>query len=240
MISSAGVYTAGAVVYAVASVVSIAKLRGIPERIRPYYSLATFLVVLGGASSVLTAAGVGSVVVGGYTVTLPTLVSDLVAYSLLWGIAGLLADVNRRMLAVVAGVPALQVVAFQVAAISGGTTALVASLFVIAGHFVLAVLFFGRIWRGCSHLPERRQLLHWKARNLLLFLIGMLIAYALLSLASVFDAFTRVVLNQYISILIRVGFVAFLFANVDALRTRRDDTPSRTAESGVSGAESAT
>jgi sensory rhodopsin len=241
MISETGVYAAGAVVSGLAAVVSVAKLRGIPGRVRRYYSLATFLLVLAAASGALMAADVGAMTVNGYEVTLPSFVNDLVAYSVLWGITGLLADVDRRTLAVVTGLPFLQVIAFQVAATSSGATALAASAFVIGGHVVLAGLFLGPIWRGCSHLPERRQLLHWKARNLLLFLIGMLIVYAFLSLAGAFDAFATVVLNQYISVLIRVGFAAFLFANVDALEANRGGVqPTETVESGASGAEPAT
>ncbi|MFB6271221.1 MAG: rhodopsin, partial [Halobacterium sp.] len=222
MISEAGVYAAGAAVYAVSAVVSLVALRGVPASVRRYYYVATGLVVLGGVSSALLAAGVGTVTVRGHAVTLPSFAENLVTYSALWAITGLLADVDRRTLVVVTGLPFAQVIAFQVAALTGGATALAASAVVIGGHVVLAALFLGPVWRGSTHLPERRRLLHWKARNLLLFLIGMLIVFAFLSLAGVFDALGTVVLNQYVSVLIRVGFAAFLFANVDALATGRD------------------
>ena len=217
MISEAAVYGTSAAVYAAATVVFLLWLRRVPDGRRLYYRLATLVVGVGAVSSALMVLGVGVVPVNGYAVTLPTFASDLVAYSVLWGIAAMLADVDRRTLALVAGLPAVQVLAFQAAPIFGGVVTLASAVVVIGGHLVLAAVFIGRIWPATVNLPEERRLLHWKARNLLLFLIGMLVAFAFLSVVGAFDAFGTVVLNQYVSVLIRVGFAGFLFANAGAL-----------------------
>ena len=217
MISESLVHSAAAVAYGVTLVVLLAWLRRVPGRARRYCHLVVGVVAVGFATSLLAAAGVGAVTANGRELLLPSFVSDLVAYSLLWAVTAMLAGVSRRTLAVVSGLPFLQVVAFQFGASAGGLVGLASTAFVIGGHFVLAYLFLNLVWQGAQDLPDERRLLHWKARNLLLFLIGMLIVFAFLSLAGAFTTFGTHVLNQYISVLIRVGFAGFLFANVDAL-----------------------
>jgi sensory rhodopsin len=135
----------------------------------------------------------------------------------LWAIAAMLADADRRLVAFAAAVPFVQVAAFWVAPVYGGAVALASLAVVVGSHLVLAVVFARSVWAATSGLSEHRRLLHWKARNLLLFLIGMFIVFSFLSVAQAFSDFGTVVLNQYVSLLIRVGFAAFLFANVDAL-----------------------
>jgi hypothetical protein len=53
-----------------------------------------------------------------------------------------------------------------------------------------------RIWEAAQSLSEEQRLLHWKARNLLLFLVGMIIVSAMLGLFGVFDDFVNTVLTQ--------------------------------------------
>ena len=223
MISESLVHSATAVVYGATLVVLLAWLRRVPDRARRYCYLMVGVVGVGAATSLLAAAGVGAITVNGREVLLPSFASDLVAYTTLWAVTAMLADVSRRTLAAVAGLPFLQVAAFQFGASAGGLVGLASTALVIGGHFVLAYLFVGPIWRGAQDLPDERRLLHWKSRNLLLFLIGMLIAFAFVSLAGAFSAFGTTVINQYISVLIRVGFAGFLFANVGSLAGVRDD-----------------
>lgn len=229
MISGTAVYGASAVVYAVALVVCVLRLRAVPDAQRRVYQVATAVVAVGAVATVLSGLDIGVVSVNGYDTTLPSFGSDLVAYAALWGITGMLAGVDRRTLAVVTGIPVAQVLAFQGAAVTSGAVALGLSAVVIAGHLWLAVLFRGRIWTAAASLDDERRLLHWKARNLLLFLVGMLIVFAFLSLAGAFSEFGTVTLNVYVSTLIRVGFAGFLFANVDALRGTGHATAEATA-----------
>lgn len=95
--------------------------------------------------------------------------------------------------------------------------ALVGVVIVVGSHVALAAYLLGPIWRRVRGESEQRRLLHWKARNLLLFLIGMLIVFAVISLVGVFDTFVSLVIQQYMTVLIRVGFAGFLFANLDAV-----------------------
>lgn len=223
MISESLLHAASAGAYAVTLVVLLAWLPRLPNHVRRYCYAMVAIVGLGGVTSALAAAGVGTVTVDGRAVVLPTVVSDLGAYSLLWGVTGILGGVSRRRLAVVAGLPMIQVLAFQFGASAGGLLGLGSSAVVIGGHLVLAYLFVGPIWNEAQDLPDERRLLHWKSRNLLLFLIGMLIAFAFLSLTGVFSTFGSALINQYISVLIRVGFAGFLFANVGALAAEARD-----------------
>ncbi|NEU58245.1 bacteriorhodopsin [Halorussus sp. MSC15.2] len=234
MISESAVYATSGCVYAATLAVLVAWLRNVPDHGRRYCNLMTFVVGLGVLTSFLAAAGIGGVSVGGKTVLLSTFLNDAVAYSVLWFVTAMLADVSRRRLAVVTAFPFVQVVAFQFGTPMGGLVALASTVVVIGGHLVLAYLFVGPIWQTAQRLPDERRLLHWKSRNLLLFLIGMLIAFAFLSLAGAFTAFGVHVLGQYIAVLIRVGFAGFLFVNIDALDAGGGQDAS---ESGVSSAE---
>ena len=128
-----------------------------------------------------------------------------------------MADVPRRTLAIVGGVAAIQVVAFNVASVLGGLVGLLGLVVVVGGYGLLLSLFLGRIQTHATDVHDEQYLLHWKARNLLLFLIGMLIAFALLTVTPLFDAFVTTVLSEYVGVLIRIGFAGFLFANSDAV-----------------------
>ncbi|QLH79636.1 bacteriorhodopsin [Halosimplex rubrum] len=216
MIESSVVFWASAAVQAVALVVLLGWLREISASRRQYcYPV---LVVLGVSlvATVLIALGVGTDI-GGTSLDAPGIADDLIAYSVLWGITALLAGESRRMVGVFVVVPVVQVVAFNGGVILGGTAGIVGLFVMIVGQVLFAYLLLGRVWERAQRLPDRQRLLHWKARNLLLFLIGMLIAFTLLSVAQVFDEFVVSTVGAYMDLLIRVGFAGFLFANVDAI-----------------------
>lgn len=231
MLSASVLQSVSGVVYSLTLAVLLLWTRTVPDRLRRYCYPLLLVVGLGGVNSFLAAAEIGGVAVGGRTVLLPSSVNDVVAYSVLWFVTAMLAGVSRRMLAVVTALPFLQVVAFQFGIPIGGLIALVSSVVVIGGHLVIAYLFVGPIWQTAQSLPDERRLLHWKSRNLLLFLIGMLIVYAFLSLVGAFTSFGVNVLSQYISVLIRVGFAGFLFANIDALDAADDEAGTDDARS---------
>ncbi|WP_135365984.1 bacteriorhodopsin [Halosimplex halophilum] len=217
MIELSTVYAVAAAVYALAAVGLVAWLTRIPERRRTYCYPAVAAVGVSAVTTALSLVGVGVVAVGGGSLDLPSVLDDLIAYPLLWGVAALLANESRRTVGVFVAVPVVQVVAFNAASVLGGVVGLVGIATVVAGHLLLAYLLFGPVWERAGRLPDRQRLLHWKARNLLLFLIGMLIAYAVLGVAGVFDTYVSGVLGEYVGALIRVGFAGFLFANVDAI-----------------------
>jgi len=220
MISLAAVQWAGAATFAVTFAVLLVWLRRIPESKRRYCYPVVAIVGMSVVTTALSAAGIGTI--AGTTVDYPGAFDDLVTYSVLWAIAAVLAGESRRMVAVFAAIPAVQVLSFNTAAAVGGLAGLVGLFLVVAGHGVLAYLLFGPVWERVQHVPDQQRLLHWKARNLLLFMIGMLIVFALLSVANVFDEFVSGALGLYVDGLIRIGFAGFLFANVDGVSL--DDT----------------
>ncbi|WP_436923264.1 rhodopsin [Halosimplex amylolyticum] len=219
MIELSTVYGVATVVYALAAVGLLAWLTRVPGSKRLYCYPVVAAVGISAVTTALSLVGVGVLTVGGSPLDVPSVLDDLIAYSLLWAVAALLANESREMVGVFALVPAVQVVAFNGAAVLGGVVGLVGLFVVVAGHVLLAYLLLGPVWKRAQSIPDRQRLLHWKARNLLLFLIGMLIVFALLGVAGVFDAYVSGVLGEYLGALIRVGFAGFLFANVDAIAT---------------------
>ncbi|KZX49790.1 bacteriorhodopsin [Haloarcula sp. K1] len=219
MISGSAVYEIAAVLLAVAAVVLSGWLRRIPSSHRHYCYPVVAVVGISAVTTALTAAGVLSV--PGSQLTVPNIVDDFVAYTVLWTLTVAIAGASRRTLAVAAAIPAVQVIAFNGGTIVGGAIGLVGFGVLVIGQLLLAYLLLGPVWRRAADLPDDQRLLHWKSRNLLLFLIGMLIAYSLLAVADVFDPFVLTVISEYMGLLIRVGFAGFLFANVDAIAVDR-------------------
>jgi hypothetical protein len=114
-------------------------------------------------------------------------------------------------------------VAFSVASVSSGSLSLFAALVVMGGHLLLIYLFVGPIWADTDGLPPRQRLLHWKCRNLLLFLIGMLIVLGMLLLAGIFDPFVSTVITEYIDLMIRLGFAGFVMMHLPKLGREEHD-----------------
>ncbi|MFC7076590.1 bacteriorhodopsin [Haloarcula halophila] len=215
MISETTVYGSAAAVSAIATVAFLVWIRRVPARKRPYCYPVVGVV---GLSAVLTAlVALDGFYIAGTGQTLPGVIDDFVAYTVLWVAAAAIAGESRRMLALLAVIPMVQVVAFNVAAVVGGLVGLVGLALLVVGQVLIAYLFLGPIWERTDSLPDGQRLLHWKSRNLLLFLIGMLVVFALLSVGQIFDTFVTAVLSEYMGLLIRVGFAGFLLANVDAI-----------------------
>jgi hypothetical protein len=206
-------------VYAVALLVLVAWLRRIPADRRALCTPVVFVVGVTAVTTGLVAAGVGTIAVGTGEVVVPSLVADLVAYCVLYAVMARLADVDGRALAVIVATPVAQRLGFEVATVTGGAVALLGLAVLVGGYVGLVAYLFGPIWRRAQSVSEPRRLLHWKARNLLLFMIGMLIAFVILALFGVFDEFVTVTIQQYMAVLIRVGLAGFLFANLDAVGT---------------------
>lgn len=217
MIEEQTIYLLAGVVYAVTVAVLLGWRRRIPERHHSLCSIVTVIVGAAGVGSLLWGVGVGGLTVNGFEIIVPSLLEDLLTYSGLYAVAALLANVRGRLLHLAIVIPLIQRLAFTGASIAGGGLALLFVLVVVGGHFALIYLFVGPIWETAQDVSPERRLLHWKARNLLLFLIGMLIVYAVLALTGIFDAFVQSLLTMYIDVVIRVGFAGFLFANIGSL-----------------------
>lgn len=218
MISLTDVYWVATGLYAVSLVVLLGWLRGVPDSRREYcYAVLVAVVATLGATA-MHALGVAQVPVGATVLDVPALAADALTYAILWGITARLAGVSRRMLAFVVGLPVSQTVVFQGATVAGGgVVALLCLAFVVVGHAVLTYVLLRPVWKRAQRVPADQRLLHWKSRNLLVFLIGMIILFGVVAVGGVFDEFTIAVLQQYMNVLIRVGFAGFLFANVDSI-----------------------
>ena len=217
MIDQLTIYAGSTAVYAVALVVLLAWLRRVPADRRDLcYPIVLVVAASVVALGVITA-GFGTVSIGETDLVYPQFLNDLFAYGLLFAVMARLADLDGRPLAIVVGTPVAQLVAFQLGVIPGGLIALLSILFVVGAQIALIWYLFGPIWERAQAVPEQRRLLHWKARNLLLFLTSMLLIYAVLAVAGVFDAFVLLTIDQYMGVLNRLAFAGFLFANLDAV-----------------------
>lgn len=203
--------------YAVAAVALLAWSRTIPTALRRYCYPLLGLVLLAAVTNTASGFAVGAFSVGEGTLDVPNLLDGAVAYGTLYGFAAYLAGVDRRGLAVAIVLPVSMNLAFQGTALASGLVAIVGALVVVGGFVVLCWLFVGPFMRVVQATQADRQRLYRKFRNLLLFLIGVLIVTAFTTL-DVFDADVSAILVAYIDFLLRVGFAAFLFANVDVFR----------------------
>lgn len=217
MLSSDDVFLVATGLYAVSLVVLLGWLRGVPDSRREYCYAVLAVVAASLGATTLHVLGVGQIPAGATVLDVPAVASDLLTYGMLWGITAHLANVSRRMLAFVVGLPISQSIVFQVATVTGGVVALLCLAFVVLGHLLLAYVLLSRVWESAQDVPADQRLLHWKSRNLLLFLIGMIILFGVVAIGGIFDEFTIALLQQYMNVLIRVGFAGFLFANVDAI-----------------------
>lgn len=217
MISEHAIYGGSAVVYALATVAFLVFSRRQPPHLRRYCHLLVSVVGVAAVTAAAWALGLGAVPVGSGQVVVPQLIDGLFAYPLLFGFAAFVAGSSRRTVALVAGISAAQRVSYEVGALTDGLLGL-SMLVVVVGGFVAHVyLLFGPVWRTAQRQPVQRRLLYWKVRNLLLFLIGVLIAAAMLSLSPLLDSFTAGITVQYVDVLLRVGFAGFLIGNIRAL-----------------------
>jgi hypothetical protein len=217
MIEPATVNGVAVGVYTVALVILLVWLRRLPADRRGLCTPVVFVVGVTAVTTALVAAGVGTITVGSGEVVVPSLIADLVAYSVLYGVMARLADVDGRELTVLVATPVAQRLGFEVATITDGLVALLGLAVLVGGYVGLVAYLLGPIWRRAQAVPEQRRLLHWKARNLLLFIVGMLIAFVILALFGVFDEFVTLAIQQYMAVLLRVGFAGFLLANLDAV-----------------------
>lgn len=175
----------------------------------------TGVVGVAAVTNLLTGLGVGGAALGATGVNAPLLVNDVVAYGGFFALAGVLAGASRTYVVALGAVAVVQRVAFEFAnaGIVEGVAVLAVAGVVVGGWFVHLYLFLGPVWAAAQDVPAGRRLLHWKCRNLLLFLIGMLIVFAMLILGGALDLFVQSLTNVYISFLIRAGLAGFIFVN---------------------------
>ena len=245
MIEPSTVRFVSAGIYAVSAVALLALARRKPAALRRYCY--PFVAVVAAAAVGIGAwgAGIGTLSVGSGTLEAGQLLSDYVAYPFLFGFAAFVAGTSRRY---VGGVVALVVamrLGYDVAEVFDGALALAGTGSILVGYVALVGLYFGPVATAAARQPPARELFYKKTRNLVLFAFGVLIAWAMLQIAGVFDAFTAAVTLEYLDLLLRVGFAGFVFANVETLAAeaasevgRDDDDVARDASAAtVPGAD---
>jgi len=181
-------------------------------------------------------AGLGFVPVGVGELGLAHTVGDYVSYPLLFGFAAFVAGASRRYVGVVVVTALVIRIGYDVADLFDGTAGLVGTATILTGYALLVWLYFGPVATAAARQSPRRALFYRKTRNLILFVFGVLIVWAMLQLFGVFDPFTGTMTLEYIYFVLRVGFAAFVIANAETLvdgDSERGDGPLDDGESPV-------
>ena len=220
MIEPSTVRFASAGVYAVSAVVLLALAGRKPAEVRRYCYPFVAVVAAAGVGVGLWGAGIGTFAVGSGTLEAGQLLSDYVAYPFLFGFAAFVAGAARRYVAGVVAITVAMRLGYDFAAVFDGALATAGTGAILAGYAVLVGLYFGPIAGAASRQPPARELFYRKTRNLSLFAFGVLIAWAMLQIAGLFDQFTAAVTLEYLDLLLRVGFAGFVFANVETLAAK--------------------
>ncbi|ELZ58532.1 hypothetical protein C467_04857 [Halorubrum hochstenium ATCC 700873] len=208
---------ASAGIYAVSAVALLALASRKPAELRRYCYPFVAVVALAGVGVGLWGAGIGTIPIASGTLEGGQLLTDYVAYPFLFGFAAFVAGASRRYIGAVVAVTVAMRLGYDFAEVFAGPLATAGTLGILVGYAALVGLFFGPVASAASRQPPARELFYKKTRNLSLFAFGVLIAWAMLQIAGVFDAFTATVTLEYLDLLLRVGFAGFVFANVETL-----------------------
>ena len=217
MIEPSTVRFASAGVYAVSAVVLLALARRKPADLRRYCYPFVAVVAFAGVGIASWAAGIGTFEVGTGTLEGGQLLTDYVAYPFLFGFAAFVAGVSRRYVGGIVAITVAMRVGYDFAEVFAGPLATAGTLGILVGYVTLVGLFFGPVASAAARQAPERELFFTKTRNLALFAFGVLIAWAMLQIAGLFDQFTATVTLEYLDLLLRVGFAGFVFANVETL-----------------------
>ncbi|OYR75635.1 G protein-coupled receptor family protein [Halorubrum ezzemoulense] len=223
MIEPSTVRLASAGIYAVSAVVLFALARRKPADLRRYCYPFVAVVALAGVGIGTWAVGVGTFSVANGTLEAGQLLSDYVAYPFLFGFAAFVSGVSRRYVGVVVALIVAMRLGYDVAEVFDGALALAGTASILVGYAALVGLYFGPIASAAARQPPARELFYKKTRNLVLFAFGVLIAWAMIQIAGLFDQFTAAVTLEYLDLLLRVGFAGFVFANVETLAAEAED-----------------
>lgn len=202
-----------------------------------------FVAVVGVAAVMvgLRGAGVGVVTVAGGELELPQTISDYATYPLLFGFAAFVAGAGRRYVGFVVSTILVMRTGYDVATLFDGVLGTAGTGVILVGYALLVWLYFGPVADAAARQPPKRALFYRKTRNLVLFVFGVLISWAMFQLLGVLDGFTQAITLEYIDFLLRVGFAAFVIANaetlVDGEETLVDDGDDDAPDVGSGGTE---
>ncbi len=206
----AGVYALSALALAVA-------LLRQPPAARKYCYPFVAVVAVTAVTVGFRAIGVGTVPIGSGELDAPQALADYLSYPLLFGFTAFLAGASRRYLGVVVVTAVIMRAGYDFAELGEGVLGTAGPLTILGGYVLLVGLYFGPLASAAERRSPKRALFYRKMRNLVLFVFAILIGWAMLQLFGFFDPFTQVVTLEYIDLLLRVGFAAFVVMNARTL-----------------------
>lgn len=212
------------------AVVAWATLRDDDDFVRKVGLAVTAVTGVSAAGAVLTIAGLGEFqIFPGYALDAPQLVDDVVAYGLLFVVTTALAGTSTRYVGLVSGLSVFSRLAIEVgvalAALLQAPVIALFSLVISVLTYVLRVyLLWGPVARDAAAVRDDREVLFQKCRNILMTVMGLNIVSVLFISAGLITVTGQLYTATYFNLLLRVGFVAFIVANVDTLRAMTDDS----------------
>lgn len=209
-----------ATVYGIVAIISYAFARRAERSVRVYAYIVVGVIAVSAVGTGLTAAGVGQLPAlfaeDGVT-SIPGFIDDSVAYGVLFGLTTFFAGASRRMIALVAGLSFGSRLMIELGVQIGPSVTAIGIVVSIGTYLARVYLLWGPVWNTAQSVPDRRQLLFRKSRNLLMLLMGTNILAIPLIVVGLLDPFVQMIVLNYIDILIRIGFAGFLLANIGAL-----------------------
>lgn len=213
MIDPTTLLSATVAVYLVSFVVLGVVVRRVPRSLRSDGYLLVGVVGLMAVNLLCQRFEIGAVSGANGSVYLTAVLAQTVGSVVLYGVITRLAGVSTRMSAAVI---VLALVPLQVGNLTTlfSVPSVVETLSLVAFFVpfpVLVYLFVRPIWQTAQDTSEFRRLLHWKARNVALFVYGSLLSYILLAVSGlVSDPVLTQFLLQYVAYVFYVGVPAFL------------------------------
>lgn len=207
-----------AAVYVLTFLAAMLEVNRSPAHVRRYGYLLAGVILLSPVVIVLQEAGIGQIAAGQGELDVAGLLRTVLTTLVIWLLILELADVStelRNLTIVIAMTPS---VASAFAPVAGNNLTGIFGLVFLGGFFlpypVLLYLFRGRIWAATGDVSRERRLLHWKARNILLFTYGMLLVYVPLSLGGVItDPVLGEFALEYTTYFLYAGVAMYLIYN---------------------------
>lgn len=211
-----------AVVYVLTFLAAVLEVNRSPSHVRRYGYLLAGAILLSPVVIVLQEAGIGQIAAGEGAFDVVGLLRAVLTTLVFWLLILELADVSnqlRNLTIVIAMTPSF---ASAFAPVAGDNLTGVFGLVYLVGFFlpypILLYLFRGRIWAAAGEVSRERRLLHWKARNILLFTYGILLVYVPLSLGGVItDPVLSEFAHEYTTYFLYAGVAMYLIYNYDRL-----------------------
>lgn len=204
-----------AVLYFLTFVALVWYQRQLPTVGRRYTAILLVVLFVSGIGALLQGAGIGtydSAVEADSSI--PQFVDDTIAYATLFGLTGVIAGASARMSTLLAALSGGSRIAIEVGGLSETLIGL-GLLISFSSYGARIYLLWRPVWRTAQSTNPRRQLLFRKARNILMFLIGVNILVGLIGASGLFTNFVQQMLLVYVDFFIRIGFVGFLVSNFD-------------------------